>query len=88
MQIAGADRRTCEQLECGSSSSRLTREQVVNRIIHINPTATAHFLARFTDDSLGQYLAHLMAASGPRGAHSVWLRPGDSPAILARESDE
>lgn len=88
MQIAGAEARPCEPLECSSSSSRLTREQVVDRIIHINPTATAAFLSRFNHESLGKYLDHLVVASGPRGPQSVWRRPGDSPAILARESDE
>lgn len=88
MHIAGADGRTCEQPECSSSSSRLTREQVVDRIIKINPTATEAFLSRFSDDSLGEYLDHLVMASGPRGPESRWLRRADSPAILARESED
>jgi hypothetical protein len=88
MHIAGAHGRSCEQPECSSSSSRLTREQVVNRIIHINPTATEAFLSRFSEDSLGRYLDHLIVATGPRGPQSRWLRPGDSPAIVARESDD
>ena len=88
MQIAGALGRTCEQPECSSSPSRLSREQVVDRIIHINPTATAKFLSRFDEDSLERYLEHLAIASQPRGGHSRWLRPGDSPAIVARESDD
>jgi hypothetical protein len=88
MQIAGADGRTCEQPECSSLPSRLTREQVVSRIIHINPTATAKFLSRFREESLERYLDHLLVASQPRGPQSRWIRPGDSPAIVARESDE
>jgi hypothetical protein len=85
MDIAGAIRPASEPLESSSQSSRLTREQVVDRIITINPTATAQFLARFRDDSLEKYLDHLVIASGPRGGHSRWLRPGDSPAIIGRE---
>jgi hypothetical protein len=76
--------RTSEPLESVSSSSRLTREQVVDRIISINPTATADFLHRFSEDSLGKYLDHLVIASGPRGGHSRWMRPGDSPPIMGR----
>jgi hypothetical protein len=63
----------------------LTREQVVDRIITINPTATTTFLSKFSEASLGRYLDHLVAASGPRGRHARWMRPGDSPAIMARE---
>jgi len=87
MESAGAPGRTSEPLECSSSNptSRLTREQVVDRIITINPTATTSFLSKFNEDSLGRYLDHLVATSGPRGRNARWLRPGDSPAILVRE---
>ena len=85
MSSAGALGRTSEPPESSSPSSRLTREQVVDRIITINPTATTTFLDRFSEASLGQYLDHLLATSGPRGRYARWLRPGDSPAILARE---
>ncbi len=88
MSIAGAHGPTSEQPESSSSSSRLTREQVVDRIITINPTATAQFLARFRDESLEKYLDHLVVASGPRGRHSRWERPGDSPAIFGREAQD
>jgi len=88
MQAAGAPGRTSEQPESSSSSSRLTREQVVDRIITINPTATAEFLDHFNHESLGKYLDHLIAASGPRGRQSAWARPGDSPAIWGRVSQD
>lgn len=88
MQAAGALGRTSEQPECSSLSSRLTREQVVDRIITINPTATAEFLDHFSEVSLGKYLDHLIAASGPRGPQSRWDRPGDSPAIWGRVSQD
>jgi hypothetical protein len=84
MLTKSATGRTSEPLESSSPSSRLTREQVVDRIIAINPTATTEFLEAFNERSLGKYLDHLLAASGPRGRRSVWPRPGDSPAISAR----
>jgi hypothetical protein len=88
MHIAGAHRPTCEPLECSSSSERLTREQVVDRIITINPTATAAFLNRFKQESLSKYLEHLVSASTPRGRNARWERPGDTPAIMGREAGD
>ena len=85
MQSAGAPGRTSEPLERSSPSSRLTREQVVVRIITRHPTAKFCFIAEFSEASLGRYLDHLLATSGPRGRHARWLRPPDSPAIMARE---
>lgn len=73
-------RATSEQLESRSRPSpRLTREQVVDRIITINPTATADFLNRFRDQSLELYLERLSSATR-RGAS--WVRPQETPAIM------
>jgi len=78
---------TTEPAEHGSSrQARLTREQVVTRIIEINPTATRQFLDQFGKEALGRYLNHLVSASEPRGREAVWERPGDSPAIMQRNS--
>jgi hypothetical protein len=88
MLTPGAEGRTSEPLECSSSSSRLSREQVLDRIISINPTATLAFLERFSEQRLEKYLDHLVAASGPRGGHSRWMRPGDAPAIWARVAQD
>lgn len=66
-------------------NSPLTREQVVDRIMTINPTAAPDFLARFKSQPLRNYLDHLLSAQQPRGRHSGWLRPGDSPAIMVAE---
>lgn len=76
-----------EPAEHGSSPQpRLTREQVVGRIIEINPTATRRFLDQFGKEALGRYLNHLEVASEPRGRNAIWDRPGDAPAIMYRES--
>ena len=88
MLTSGAEGRTSEPLECSSSPSRLTREQVVDRIISINPTATAAFLDRFSEQRLEKYLDHLVAASGPRGSNARWMRPGDAPAIWTRVAQD
>jgi len=67
------------------SSPGLTREQVVERIMTINPSAAADFLARFKSESLSNYLEHLVSAQQPRGRGSRWVRPGDSPAIMVAD---
>lgn len=84
MHGPGAEGRTPEQPECGSNRPRLTREQVVDRIITINRGATADFLSRFGEVSLERYLDRLIATAGPRGDR--FDRPGDTPAIMCRES--
>ena len=61
---------------------RLTREQVVSRIMNLNPTAGADFLQRFGRGTLSDYLDRLSAARSPRG--SAWIRRGSEPAIVTR----
>lgn len=64
-------------------SSRLSRSQIMDRILSMNPSATQAFLGRFSDSALGVYLDHLVSAGRPRGRDARWERPGDSPAIMA-----
>lgn len=64
-------------------ASALSRAQLFERIQFHNPTATVDFLGRFADPDLKTYLDHLLIASGPRLERKQWLRPGDSPAIMA-----
>ncbi|MEM9063900.1 MAG: hypothetical protein AAGB51_00255 [Planctomycetota bacterium] len=69
-------------------ASTMTREQVVDRIIRINPTATRSFLDRFKKNSLDLYLEHLAHAQQPRGPRSApWRRPGDTPAVCIYSSE-
>lgn len=68
-----------------AAAGPLTRSQVMERIISINPTATVQFLGRFADRALRGYLDHLSLVQEPRGRSSPpWIRPADSPAILMR----
>ena len=53
----------------------LSRNQIVERILGMNPSATADFLARFDLSALAHYLDHLVAASMPRGRTARWIRP-------------
>jgi hypothetical protein len=63
---------------------RLTREQLFERIMSLNPTATVGFLSEFDEEPLRNYLDHLLAAQEPRGRGARWSRPGDAPAIVGR----
>jgi hypothetical protein len=59
----------------------LSREQLIDRIQTLNPTASAEYLARFTEGDLNLYLDHLSAAFEPRGRLARWRRRGETRAI-------
>ena len=67
-----------------SLTGRLTREQVVDRIMKRNITASPGFLDQFRDRDLQDYLRRLDIASEPRGRRASWARCGESPAISVR----
>jgi len=69
-------------------SHRLTREQVVDRILSLNTSATSEFLQPFSDPELNEYLVRLNALAEPRGRRATWRRTGISPAILTRHRRE
>ncbi|MCB9846200.1 MAG: hypothetical protein H6811_09470 [Phycisphaeraceae bacterium] len=69
-------------------SGRLTREQMVDRIMHINRGASPGFLGSFSDGDLELYLQRLSSMNEPRGRRAVWVRRGDSPAISSRRRRE
>lgn len=64
----------------------LPRSGLMERIMSLNPAATAGFLGQFTDAELSLYLRHLCVASSPRGPESVWVRPGETRAVTMRRS--
>lgn len=66
----------------------LTREQLMQHIQSINPTATAAHLARFSARALGLYLSHLQASFEPRGRMARWIRPCETPAIIGFEATD
>lgn len=59
----------------------LSREQLIDRIQSLNPTASAEYLGRFGEQSLSLYLDHLLALCEPRGRMARWLRRGETRAI-------
>ncbi|HHN79132.1 MAG TPA: hypothetical protein ENK11_10750 [Phycisphaerales bacterium] len=64
---------------------RLSRQQVIDEIITINPSATAEFLDSFSGDRLRVYLTRLRGIRRGRGRDARWVRLNDSPAITAHE---
>lgn len=70
--------------ESVSESRRLTREQVVDRILSMNHSVDADFLRRFEEEELRMYLQRLDAAQEPRGRRAVWVRRDGRPGISAR----
>ena len=67
------------------SLGRLSGEQVIERILDLNPTASPAFLGQFDTESLRTYLEHLLSARQPRGEASRWVRPSGSRAICSSE---
>jgi hypothetical protein len=63
----------------------LSRAQLLERIVQLNPTATPEFLAGFTESSLAHYLEHLCVVDEPT---VPWVRKGIAPAIVRREPGE
>jgi len=77
-------RRNAHLHEPDAEPRGLTREQLLDRIQTINPTAKSEYLVQFRPKALSLYLDHLLHASSPRVAEHSWERPGDTPAIVTR----
>jgi hypothetical protein len=67
--------------EIESPRRAMTRSQLVDRILELNPTATPKFLGAFSESSLAHYLEHLCVVGEPG---SSWIRRGIAPAIVKR----
>ncbi len=67
-----------------SCTRRLTREQVVDRIMALNTSISVSFLEGFCERTLWSYLRRLDGLSEPRGRRAAWKREGDTPAIVTR----
>ena len=61
----------------------LTKNQVINAISRLNPTAPITWLAGFDLLSLRRYYEHLLLTLEPRGSRG-WVRPNDSSAFVTR----
>ncbi len=75
-------------VEAELTECALSREQLMLQIQNMNPTATVRHLARFSENALGLYLAHLNCAAEPRGRTARWVRPAETPAIIGFEASD
>ena len=67
------------------SEGELSRSQILDQILAINPTASWLLGETFDRKQLWNYLQHLLTAQGPRGTATAWVRRADSPGISMRE---
>lgn len=82
--FARTDRAPATDPERGErETTALNTEQLADRIISINPTATREFLGQFGQGPLRDYLDHLLSAQQPRGPESRWVRPSTTRAIVS-----
>lgn len=63
----------------------LSKTQLIDQIMSLNPTATTAFLDAFQESGLRNYLDHLLALQTPRGRDATWTRRADTPAIVAHD---
>ena len=62
----------------------MSKQQVIEAIQKENRSASTEFLNTFDDPSLWAYLQRLTQVQGHRGRNSVWVRQGDTTAIVTR----
>jgi hypothetical protein len=74
-------------LASSTSTAALTREQLMDRILLLNPTAEVGFLVDFSEGELRDYFGRLQHAHKPRGRASIWQRPDGEPAIACWEAE-
>lgn len=63
----------------------LSLDQLIDRVMELNPTASRAFLSRFSPREVREYLEHLQLTTEPRGSHSAWVRPDGSRAVITRK---
>ena len=69
-----------------SATHMQSKEQLIECIQRINPSALREFLSSFDWHALRRYLDHLSMTLEPRGVDSHWTRLGDTPAVVWRRS--
>ena len=62
----------------------LNKTQTITAIQEINRSASRDWLDFFEVSALRHYLDHLQQTLQPRGGESVWVRPGETPAVVTR----
>lgn len=63
----------------------LSKSQLIEAIRQINQSARPDWLGLFDVSALKRYFEHLQWQLEPRGRNSIWVRDGDTPAVLTRQ---
>ncbi len=62
----------------------LNKTQTNVAIQEINRSVSSDWLDVFDVSALRHYLDHLQQTIQPRGGESVWIRTGETPAVVTR----
>ncbi|MHB1157946.1 MAG: peptidoglycan binding domain-containing protein [Phycisphaerales bacterium] len=62
----------------------MSKQQLIEAIRQFNRSVTQEFLITFNEEALNQYLHHLKYRVEPRNPQNVWVRAGDTAAIVTR----
>lgn len=62
----------------------MTKQQLIDAIRRLNPTAAESYLSIFDELDLNNYLFRLRFPALPRSAEHGWARPGNTSAIVTR----
>jgi len=60
----------------------MSKQELVAAIHDRNESARPDFLMSFDEQVLTSYLRRLTTIYGHRGRHSIWVREGDTPAVV------
>lgn len=74
-------RRGLERVAEQTGGVALSREQLIDRIHTMNPTAGVPYLDGFETATLLTYFERLLRQAEPRSAGSTWVRRAGEPAI-------
>lgn len=64
----------------------LSKSQLIQAIMDMNPSAQRRWLASFDETALRRYLAHLRHADRPRSHRRPWIREPETTAVVRRRS--
>ena len=64
----------------------MSKQQIIEEIRRHNRSAQPDFLGMFDEPALERYLRRLTQVHGHRGRSSVWVRDGETAAIVTRPS--
>jgi sulfur relay (sulfurtransferase) DsrF/TusC family protein len=72
------------QKPVSAGSFAMSKQQMIEAIRERNKSVTMEFLDGFDEPSLLAYYRRLTEVQGKRGRLSVWVRQGDTTAIVTR----